>query len=142
MIKICFVCSGNTCRSIMAERLLKKQLKENKIEGVKVLSRGLHCNGENISEQAKAVLKEFKASASNRKSVKLSKIDKDALYIVMDERMKGYVKSKKLISIKDLIGNDIPDPYGGTLEQYRRVALDLKQANMKLIEKILEWRHI
>ena len=57
MIKICFICTGNTCRSIMAERLMKKVLKQKKIDNVKIISRGLNANGEMIAENAKKVLK-------------------------------------------------------------------------------------
>ena len=41
--KIIFVCTGNTCRSPMAEYLLKKALKERKLKGFKVVSAGIHA---------------------------------------------------------------------------------------------------
>ncbi len=140
MIKICFVCTGNTCRSIMAERLMKKYLKENKIVDVQVSSRGLKANGENIADNAKITLKKLKALSSNRKSVKLGKIDKDCLYVVMNEKMKGEIKSNKIITMKSLIGKDILDPYGGNEEVYMQTAKELIKANEKLMEQILMWR--
>lgn len=140
MIKICFVCTGNTCRSIMAERLMKKYLKDSGIKDVKISSRGLRATGENITEMAKVTLKKLKTPSGNRKSVKLGKIDKDILYIVMSENMKSGLKTKKVISMKDIIGEDILDPYGGDEEVYMFTAQKIMQANQKLIEKIKLWR--
>ena len=142
MIKICYICMGNTCRSIMAERLIKKSLKDKKIQDVKVSSKGIRAKGDNIAENAKLTLKKLHASAGNRKSVKLGKIDKDTLYIVMSENMKSYVSTQKLITMKDLIGEDILDPYGGNEEVYMYVALKIMDANEKLIDKIKMWRNV
>ena len=67
MIKICYICMGNTCRSIMAERLIKKSLKDKKIQDVKVSSKGIRAKGDNIAENAKLTLQTLHASAGNRK---------------------------------------------------------------------------
>ena len=142
MIKICYVCTGNTCRSIMAERLMKKLLKDNKIKDVKVSSRGLKANGDNISQNAKKVLKKLHASSTDRKSIKLGKIDKNTLYIVMNESMKKDIDSNKLISMHDLIGEDIIDPYGYDEDVYLITAEKIMKANEKLFEKIYQWRNI
>ena len=142
MIKICYVCTGNTCRSIMAERLMKKYLKDKNVKDIKVCSKGLRATGENIAENAKIVLKKLKASSANRKSVKLGKIDKDTLYIVMNDNMKNYISSKKIISMKDLIGEEILDPYGQSEEIYMMTAKKIMLANEKLAEKINMWRNL
>ncbi len=140
MIKICFVCTGNTCRSIMAERLMKKILKDRKIDGIKVISRGISAKGENINKNAKMVLKELKVLSSNRKSVKLGKIDKNTLYIAMTNQQKNFIPSKKVLSFKDLLGNDIDDPYGQDIDYYRTTAKLLLQGINILIEKLQIWR--
>ncbi len=142
MIKICFVCTGNTCRSIMAERLMKKLLKDKKIVDVKISSRGLRACGENITENAKTTLKKFKASSGNRKSVKLGKIDKETLYVVMSQNMKDEIKTNKIITMKSLIGHDIIDPFGGDENVYYETAQDIKKANEILLDKINMWREI
>lgn len=142
MVKVCFVCRGNTCRSIMAERLMKKMLKERKIDDVKVLSRGVSATGENIAENAKLALRKFKALASNRKSVKIGKVDKNTLYIVMTENLKPYIKSAKLLSMKDLAGEDVLDPYGQDEEVYYQTALQIIEGIESLLDKIKKWRNV
>lgn len=142
MINICYICTGNTCRSIMAERLMKKTLKDKGLKDVKVSSKGIFAKKENITPQAQATLKKLKACAGNRKSIKLGKTQKDVLYILMTEEMKPYVKAEKVITIKQLLGYDIPDPYGQSEEVYMEVAKELQRVNQIILEKILMWRKI
>ena len=125
MEKICFVCTGNTCRSIT---------------NIKVFSKGLRAKGDNIAENAKKVLKSLGALSSNRKSIKLGKIDKDMLYIAMNENMLKYIQSSNVITMKNLIGHDIDDPYGQSEDVYMKTALEIMEANDKLIEIIKRWR--
>lgn len=137
MITICFVCTGNTCRSIMAERLFKQMLKERKISFIKVISRGLNSNKENISDYAKVVLKEYHANDRDRKAIKLGKIDNNTLYVTMTEYQKTKIKADRVISFKDIIGEDIADPYGMGIDQYRSCARQITKGLVQLLNKIL-----
>jgi len=140
MIKICFVCTGNTCRSIMAERLMKRDLKRLKIKDISVSSKGLKADGENIAENAKQALKHKGALSSNRKSVKLGKIDPKTIYVAMTEQHKVLINSKQVISFKDLLGHEILDPYGQDLQVYLSTCDQLEEGIKILIEKIFKWR--
>ena len=121
----------------MAERLTKLELKKRGIKNIKVSSRGLMTNGDNISDNAKIVLKKLGASGANRKSVALKKVDPNTLYVTMNEGQKNHVKGGKVISFTQLIGHDIADPYGGSEKEYYRTALDLRDGIKVLLEKIL-----
>lgn len=142
MIKICFVCTGNTCRSIMAERLLKKAIKDEKIDNIKVSSRGLFATGEQITECARNALKKMKASSASRKSVKLGKIDKDTLYITMTEAQRKEIKSKNVISFASLTGEEVLDPYGQNDEIYFQTAKQIDNGIKILLEKLKKWREL
>ena len=70
MLEVCFVCTGDTCRSIMAERIAKKMAKDMGIK-CKFSSAGLQARNESISENAKLTLKKLGYDYSNHTSVQL-----------------------------------------------------------------------
>lgn len=59
MNRILFVCTGNTCRSPMAEGILRRLLKEHGLDHIEVRSAGVAAsNGSPVSRHAASVLKE------------------------------------------------------------------------------------
>ena len=58
-MNIMFVCTGNTCRSAMAEGLAKKEIKEKNLD-IKVCSSGVFAvKGEHASYNSVAIMKEY-----------------------------------------------------------------------------------
>ena len=57
--KIVFVCTGNTCRSPIAEYLLRQALKKKKLRGFKVVSAGVSAKkGDTMNPKSVQVLTE------------------------------------------------------------------------------------
>lgn len=134
-IKLCFVCTGNTCRSFMAERIMKKMIKKEGLTFVKVSSRGLNALGDDSAPNAMLALKKLGYSSVKRKSQKLNRIDQKTLYIAPTTAIKNKIAGR-VIEMKDLIGHEIADPYGQGQEEYLEVAKDIEKACQTLIDKL------
>ena len=139
MIEICFVCTGNTCRSVMAERIARKKAKLRKMKDLKFSSCGLCAKKENITEYAKSVLKELGYDALDRKSVKFNKIKPNVIYVAVTNAHKEKIGAKKCLSFSDLYG-EVPDPYGQTKEIYRMTAKMIEKNIDVLLDKIENMR--
>lgn len=135
MIEICFVCTGNTCRSVMAERIAKKICKERKIKDIKFSSAGIYAKGENLSDGAVFALKKLGYDGRKRKSVKLTKIKPNTIYVAVTNAHKDFIKSKKCISFEDLAGT-VNDPYGQSEQVYLQTAKQIENNIKVLLDKI------
>ncbi len=116
-MKIIFICTGNTCRSPMAEGYLKSK----NISDIKVCSRGIFANGEPVSKNSAAVCRECNIDISAHISTPLSPedLDADRFYCMTTSHRQillsvGIEESKVFV-----LGDGIPDPFGGSIEDYR-----------------------
>lgn len=144
MLRILFVCTGNTCRSPMAEAILKSKA----IDGVDVKSAGVFAvNGSVASTHARSVLQENNIPEEHRSSMLTDAEINWATYIfTMTEGHKLSVVGQypnaadKTFTLKEFAGisnnPDIVDPYGGSLEQYRDTFQELHNMIEKVIERI------
>ncbi|MDA8211763.1 MAG: low molecular weight protein arginine phosphatase [Clostridia bacterium] len=153
MVKsVLFVCTGNTCRSSMAEaiaRALWTRQGEN-CPPLEFSSAGVAAfPGMNASEQAIAVMGEVGIDLTSHRSRPLNPelVEKADLILVMTGRHRDYIVSLvpeaapkvRLLAqyaFPESASADISDPFGGPVEIYRQVALDLEAAIMRALKKI------
>lgn len=118
-MNILFVCTGNTCRSPMAEGYLRSK----GIDGVTVLSRGLASDGSPVSLNSKTAMAEVGIDISGHISQQITDRDiKNADKIIClspshrAALLSAGVPQEKLY----ILGNGISDPFGGDITVYRR----------------------
>ncbi len=139
-VHILFVCTGNTCRSPMAEAILHSK----RLPNVEVKSAGVYAvNGGDASTHAKVVLQE-QGIAHNHSSSQLTKGHTDwaTFILTMTASHKQLILShfpdaiNKTYTLKEFVGEigDVSDPFGGSVEMYRNTFNELQ----KLIELALQ----
>lgn len=151
MLKIMFVCTGNICRSSMAEEMMKSLLKEKALEDrVYIYSSGTAVDVPRpASENAIIALKEMDLDLTKHRSKLTTEelIDKADLVLAMTEGHKNFVLSimpeakDKVFTLieyaKDGEKGDIMDPYLMNLETYQKCRDDILK-HLKLLIKKLE----
>ncbi|MBE5747325.1 MAG: hypothetical protein E7352_04035 [Clostridiales bacterium] len=154
--KIVFVCTGNTCRSPMAQLLLTKYLKDVKLKGFDVRSAGIAAKkGDTINPKSAQVLQENGIACESFSSTKLTnKTLVDAFAVVcMTERQREYLMDMRWNALKkagmplddvennvysfaEITGYEILDPYGKDIDCYRYVYGLLSAGMARLSEKL------
>lgn len=146
MIKICFVCLGNICRSPMAEFMMKKKLKDLNLENeFLIVSRATSYEeeGNDIYPPAKRKLTMENIPFSNHKATRLEPNDyeKYDYFICMELRnvsnairILGDDKEHKIFTLLD---KDIADPWysGNFNETYDDLEVGLNALINNLIKK-------
>ncbi|HEY2411705.1 MAG TPA: Sua5/YciO/YrdC/YwlC family protein [Pirellulaceae bacterium] len=138
---IVLVCTGNTCRSPMAEALLKKRVAERlkcKIEelddrGVVVMSAGLSAPpGGRAAAEAIQTMQERKIDLTQHESQPLSeRLVKFADCIITmtgghrDSILQAWPDAEPRVHLVSRGQGDVADPIGGPIELYRRCAEQL-----------------
>ena len=136
---VVFVCTGNTCRSPMAEMLFRKKAEELGLKKLKVRSAGTRANaGDKINEKSSAVLSENGIPVKKFSACPIDgKMLVDSLAVVcmtdaqrdmlMDMRWKALREAgeeeieNNIYSFSELVGYEIIDPYGRDIDCYRYV---------------------
>lgn len=137
-MKVLFVCTGNTCRSPMAEGIYN-HLSEG------AFSRGLYAEGGSSSENAIKAMEKMGIDIRGHISTQLTKEDVEESDIVFT-MTKGHKMSilsvmpqceEKVFTIGEYIGgSDVIDPYGGSEEVYEACAEELYSYIERIVEKL------
>ncbi len=152
-MKIMFICTGNICRSAMAEAMLKKMLKDRNIENIEVCSSGIYADTGDIPTQtAIDVMQEnygIDLSSHRATNIKESQIEKMNLILcaTLSHKMavvQFYPELKdKVFTMKEYAGLtfegmnfDISDLWGYDKKVYENCAKEIQQCLETIIEKI------
>lgn len=150
MDKILFVCTGNTCRSAMAEIYFNFQAKKIENFSYYAESAGIHASDFNkISDTAGAVLKNYNIEVPEGFHSTHLNVDilKNSLFVfVMEKTHKEFIQNtypgfeNKTFLISELYKkrDDIDDPIGLPLQEYEQTFLILKEYIDKLIQVLKE----
>ncbi|RCW48269.1 low molecular weight protein arginine phosphatase [Halanaerobium sp. MA284_MarDTE_T2] len=147
---ILFVCTGNTCRSPIAEYIFREFIKDRGLEDKwNIQSAGVSAvNGSKINEKAKTVMDEISIDTSDHRSKNIKDIDLDRQNLILTMTRKH---SRVLIlnyptcadntfTLKEYTGSetekDISDPFGRSVDFYRETRKEIEVELKKLLKMI------
>ncbi len=144
-MNIIFVCTGNTCRSPMAEAYAKSIFCKVSAD-YNICSRGLMVeSGSSISHNSVLVLKKHNIEITEHIPTSLSAEDVESadLILTMTASQCIYIKNalpqfgKKIFSLAEYTGTqDVSDPYGYGLNEYENAFDEISISVNALLNKL------
>jgi protein-tyrosine phosphatase len=143
---VLFVCTGNTCRSPMAAAIAQDYLARSKSPiPTRVMSAGVAAAaGEPMTPEAREALHELKIEAGPWRAHELTRDqvkDAEVIYGMTKAHVQAVLEMAPFAAGKifplDPEGADVPDPIGGSPQEYRATALRLKQLVERRLMELL-----
>ena len=147
-MKIMFICTGNICRSAMADLLMKKKLQDRNMLDVEIYSSGIYAmQGDVSTDEAVEVMEEYEVDLKKHRATLTSKSniqEMDLILCMTSAHKQNLINTypnlvDKIYTLKEYVGieeMDIKDPWGYTIATYRFCAAEIDKCLDKLIEKI------
>ena len=137
MKKIMFICSGNTCRSPLAEGLFKKYLQQNNINDIEVGSAGVGAfpgDAVSINSILVACSRDVDISEHRARNINPEHLLTTDLFFCMSDSHKQallrHCDSEKIVVL------DIADPFGRPIEVYEKCAKQIESKFPEIVERI------
>ena len=152
--RLLFVCTGNTCRSPMAELLARQRARAIGLEGIVVGSAGTAATeGAPASVAARTVAQAHGASLESHRSRRLTsdRIDEVDLVVAMTERHADQVlrldpraavvlATSVLPDSHPARGSDLPDPFGAGPAEYEETWVAISECMEALLDRLARER--
>lgn len=147
--RVVLVCTGNICRSPLAEALLKSALQERGVDAVTVTSAGTGAwDGAPASEGAYLVGLERGLDLSGHRARLLTRevVEEADLILTMARHHRARVQELggegRVFVLGEYAGRapdggEVSDPFGGDLDVYRQTCIELEQLVTAVVDRLV-----